>query len=110
MATVKRVGPGSAFKVGLVTYAFLGLIIGVFVALFSMMAGSLGSLAGGQAMGARAFGLGFGLASIIIFPICYDTIGGIAAPIGAAIYNLVAAWVGDEMVNRCSDCCSDAAD
>ena len=45
-------------------------------------------------MGAHAFGLGFGLASIIIFPICYGIIGGIAAAIGPAIYNLVAGWVG----------------
>jgi Transmembrane domain of unknown function (DUF3566) len=93
MTTVKRIGPGSAFKVGLVVYAFLGLIIGICMALFSMVAGSLGSLAGG-APGARALGFGFGLSAIIIFPILYGIIGGIAGAIGAVVYNLAAGWVG----------------
>jgi hypothetical protein len=92
MATVKRIGPGSAFKVGLVVYAFLGLIIGICMALFSMLIGSLGSLA--DAPAAKAFGFGLGVSSILIFPILYGIIGGIAGAIGAAIYNLVAGWVG----------------
>ncbi len=94
MATLKHVGPGSAFKVGLVTYAFVGLILGICVALFSMVAGSLSSLAGGQTTGARALGFGMGVGAIIIFPIIYGVIGGIFAAIGAPIYNLVAGWVG----------------
>jgi len=92
MATVKRIGPGSAFKVGLVVYAVLGLIIGIFMALISMMVGSIGNMGDGPA--AKAFGFGFGIGSIIIFPILYGIIGGIAGAIGAAIYNLVAGWVG----------------
>src|SRR5260370_41525026 len=94
MATLKRVGPGSAFKVGLVTYAFIGLILGICVALFSMVAGSVGSLAGGHAASARALGFGMGLGALIIFPILYGVIGGILAAIGAVIYNLVAALGG----------------
>jgi hypothetical protein len=94
MATVKRIAPGSAFKVGLVVYAFLGLIIGVCMALFSMVAGSLGSLAGGGTPGARVLGFGFGLSAIIIFPILYGIIGGIGGAIGAVVYNLAAGWVG----------------
>jgi hypothetical protein len=80
MATVKRIGPGSAFKVGLVVYAFLGLIIGCIMALFSMVAGSLGSLAGDGATGVRALGFGFGLGAIIIFPILYGIIGALPEP------------------------------
>lgn len=94
MAVLKRVGPGSAFKIGIVTYAILGLIIGLFAALFSMVAGTVGSLGSPGAPGARAFALGFGMASIIIFPLLYGIIGGIIAAIGAVIYNLVAGWVG----------------
>ena len=95
MATVKRIAPGSAFKVGMVVYAFLGLIVGICVALFSMVAGSLGSLAGdGGVPGARALGFGFGFSAIIIFPILYGIIGGIGGVIGAAVYNLAAGWVG----------------
>jgi hypothetical protein len=94
MATVRRIAPGSAFKVGLVVYAFLGLIVGICMALFSMVAGSLGSLAGGGVPGARALGFGFGFSAIIIFPILYGIVGGIGGVIAAAVYNLAAGWVG----------------
>jgi transmembrane protein DUF3566 len=95
MATLKRIGPGSAFKVGLVTYAILGLVIGACIAFFSMIAGSLGGLAGSESgAGARALGLGMGLGAIIIVPIAYGILGGIGAAIGAFIYNLAAGWIG----------------
>jgi hypothetical protein len=94
MAIVKRVGPGSAFKVGLVLYAILGLVLGIFMAFISMVAGSLGSMGQSAAPGAKLLGFGMGLGAIIFFPICYGLIGGILAAIGAAIYNLVAGWVG----------------
>ncbi len=94
MATLKRIGPGSAFKVGLVTYAILGLVIGVIMALFSMMAGSLAGLGGTQATGARALGFGLGLGAIIVVPIVYGIIGGIGGALGAVVYNLAAGWIG----------------
>jgi hypothetical protein len=94
MATLKHIGPGSAFKVGLVTYAILGLFIGICVALFSMVAGSLTGMAGSQVAGARAFGFGMGIGAIIFFPIMYGIAGGIGGALGALIYNLVAGWVG----------------
>lgn len=94
MAVVKRIGPGSAFKVGLVLYAFLGLIIGAIVALMSTLMGSLSSLGGSADTGLRGLGFGFGLGSILIFPILYGVIGGISGALGAVVYNLVAGWVG----------------
>lgn len=95
MATLKRIGPGSAFKIGLVTYAILGLIVGVCFAFFSLIAGSLGGLAGSPAgPAAKAFGLGMGLGAIIVAPIMYAAIGGIAGALGAVVYNLVAGWIG----------------
>ena len=50
MATLKRIGPGSAFKVGLVTYAFVGLVVGACFALFSI----------GAAIGAFIYNLAAG--------------------------------------------------
>ncbi len=94
MATVKRIGPASAFKIGLVLYAMFGLVVGVIMACVSMLMGSLGSMGGAGALGARGFGFGFGVGSIIIFPILYGAIGGIGGAISAALYNLVAGWVG----------------
>ena len=95
MATLKRIGPGSAFKIGAVTYAILGLFVGACFAFISMMAGSLGSLAGTHGNpAARAFGLGMGLGAILVVPIMYGIFGGIAGAIGALIYNLVAGWIG----------------
>ena len=94
MATLSRIGPGSAFKVGLVVYALLGLVVGICVALFSMVAGSLTGMMGPDAPAARMMGLGMGFGAILIFPIMYGIVGGIGGAIGAAIYNLVARWVG----------------
>jgi hypothetical protein len=93
MAVLKRIGPGSAFKVGAIVYAFVGLIAGVCMALISMLTGSLASW-GGDAAGARMLGFGLGAGAIIAAPIAYGIIGGIGGAISALIYNLVAGWVG----------------
>ena len=94
MAIVRRVGPGSAFKIGLVLYGIIGLLLGIVMACVSMVAGSLGSLGQSAVPGARVLGLGMGFGAIIVFPLLYGVIGGVFAAIGAAIYNLVAGWVG----------------
>lgn len=93
MATLKRIGPGSALKLGAITYAFVGLVIGIIAACVSLVAGSLTGM-GGSGMGMRAFGFGMGVGAIIVAPIVYGIIGGIGAWIGAVVYNLVARWVG----------------
>jgi hypothetical protein len=94
MAVLKRIGPGSAFKVGAVVYAFFGLLVGACMALFSMLAGSMARLAGSTAPQALTLGFGLGAGAIIVVPIVYGIIGGIGGVIGALIYNLVAGWVG----------------
>lgn len=88
MAVVKRIGPGSAFKVGAAVYALLGLVLGALFSLMGLLAGSMMS----SAMG--GFGFMFGAGAIIILPICYGIFGGIFAAITAFIYNLVSGWVG----------------
>ncbi len=96
MAIIARVSPGSAFKVGLVMYAFLGFIVGAFVALISLIIGGIGSQLGHSAAPglSSALGAAAGVGAIIILPIFYGVLGGVIFAISAAIYNLVAKWVG----------------
>ncbi len=88
MSVLKRVAPASAFKVGLVIYGFVGLVLGAFCSLIA--------LAGIQfAPHARMPFVGpMGILAIIFCPIIYGIIGGIGALVGAAVYNLAAGWVG----------------
>jgi hypothetical protein len=88
MATLNRIGPGSAFKLGAIVYAILGLIIGIPFAFIGMIAGSMAST--------RSLfpGAGLGFGAILFFPIFYGIIGGVVGALGAVIYNLVAGWVG----------------
>jgi len=83
---IKRIEPMSAAKISAVLYALMGLLI----ALLFM---AIGSMAGGLAQSAFPFA-GAGVAALIIIPIVYGCIGFIATLIAAALYNLVAGWVG----------------
>ncbi len=89
MAVLKHIGPGSAFKVGLVVYGFIGLIIGVFLSLIALVGAPFARQASMPLGGAFV-----GLFAVILCPILYGIFGGIVAAISALIYNLASGWVG----------------
>ncbi|HUK32239.1 MAG TPA: hypothetical protein VLV89_14070 [Candidatus Acidoferrum sp.] len=89
MTTLKRIEPGSAFKVGLVVYGILGLIAGACISLISLVGGVASGLNSGGFMGAI-----FGVAAIVLFPIFYGVIGGVVGALSAVVYNLAAGWTG----------------
>ena len=94
--TIKRVGPLSVAKIAGVIYAVLGLLIGVAIAMFSLMGMALSSLQ--RSMPENAFspllGVAMGLGAIVACPIFYGGIGFLFALIGAWIYNVVASKIG----------------
>ena len=88
MAVLKRVSPASAFKVGLVAYGIVGLILGVFCSLIAVTGARFASHAH-MPIVSRV-----GVFAVILCPIFYGIIGGVGAVIAAGIYNLTADWVG----------------
>jgi len=88
MAILKRIGPASAFKIGLVSHALVGLIAGVFCSLVVLTGAPLASHAH------MPFAGTIGAMAVTVCPIVYGIIGGIAAVIAAILYNLAALWVG----------------
>jgi len=92
MAVVKRVGPGSAFKVGLVLYGLLGLILGAFISLFSLV--GAGFMRSQNAPAQAIAGMIFGTMAIVIFPILYGVMGGVMGALSALLYNFAARLIG----------------
>jgi hypothetical protein len=92
---IKKVGAWSVAKVMGVTYALIGLIFGIFVALAALLGvlGAATSDSGGLAE-AIGFGIGGGLIGIVVLPIFYGIMGLIVGLISAVLYNLVARLVG----------------
>lgn len=87
MTVLKRIAPASAFKVGVIAYGFIGLLLG---ALCSVIA-----IAGVQFAPHAYMPFGrIGMFAVIVCPIIYGLIGGIGALVAAAIYNLASSWVG----------------
>jgi hypothetical protein len=85
---VRRVGPLSVAKVAGVLYALMGLILGACISLFSVV---------GSAFMPKDAGMGsmiFGAAAVVALPVFYGILGFIMTLIMAALYNLVAGWVG----------------
>ncbi|MBZ5571883.1 MAG: hypothetical protein LAO09_08395 [Acidobacteriia bacterium] len=89
MTIVKRIAPGSAFKVGLVVYGLLGLIAGT---LCSAAAWAVPNCP----LHARlpfAHGI-LPILPIILCPIVWGILGSVATTISAVFYNLASGWVG----------------
>lgn len=89
---VRRLGVVSVGKVFGAIYALLGLILGLFFALFSLLGAAIGASQEG-AEGA-IFGIVFGVFSVVLWPLFYGVLGFFGGLISAALYNLVARFIG----------------
>lgn len=85
MVIIKKFDVMSLAKIQGVLMALMGIIIGLFYAIFGTVM-SVFAGAGGLA--------GFGILSIIIFPILYGVIGFVGGALSAFIYNFVADKIG----------------
>ncbi len=85
---VRRVGPLSVAKISGVLYAIFGFIAGAFISLFSVVGSAF------TPDNAGFPGLLFGIGAIILLPIVYGLLGFVFSLLGAALYNLIAGWVG----------------
>ena len=87
---VKRVVPMSVAKVAAALYAILGLIFGGILSVISFAGQAFAPDAGEGGM----IGMLFGAAAVVLFPIFYACLGFVMSLLMAALYNLVAGWVG----------------
>ena len=89
---LRSVGVLSAGKVSGALCAFVGLLIGGFVALMSLVGIALQGQAQGNGPQIPAIFMGIG--ALILAPIFYGVFGFISGIIYAALYNLIAGFVG----------------
>ena len=94
--TVKRIAPLQAGKMLGVLYACMGLIV-LPIFMLAAAAGAFaqhaqGAQASSTAPAAVVAGIMFGMG--LFMPVIYGVMGFIFGVIGAAIYNLVAGWIG----------------
>src|SRR5690349_12831463 len=93
---IKRIGPLQAGKMLGVLYAAFGLIFIPFFAL-AVLGGAFAQHAQASQSGATApaaIATGVMLIMALLLPVFYGVMGFIVGVIGAAIYNLVAQWIG----------------
>jgi hypothetical protein len=88
MTILKHISPASAFKVGAIAYGVLGFLLGALCTAVAV-AGVHVAHHGPMLIASRV-----GVFAIMLCPIIYGIMGGIAAAIAALIYNLAATWVG----------------
>jgi hypothetical protein len=89
--TLNRIGVLSSARITGILYAAIGLLIGIFFALFSLIAGAA---AGAQGEGGAIPAILFGFGGLILWPLFYGVIGFVSAALGAFLYNLLAGFVG----------------
>ena len=87
-----RVGVLSCGKVMGVMYTVMGLIIGFFVAVSSLLGAAIGSAASDQ--GAAWLGALLGVGAIVVFPAFYGAMGFVGGLLSALFYNWIAGLIG----------------
>ena len=92
MTVIRRIHPASAFKIGLIVYGILGLVLGAFCTLASI-AGTMFARQAHVALFGAA-GVYVGYFAVILCPVIYGVIGGVTAAIAAWMYNLASGWMG----------------
>ena len=90
---IKRIVPISAAKMLGVIYGAMGLILGFPLALATMLPAIIHERQTGTGPSGAVISL-IVLAVLIVVPIFYTLLGFIIGIIGAAIYNVVARWLG----------------
>lgn len=91
---IKRIG---VLKAGIVQgciMALFGLLMGLCFLFFGTLLGGLFGAIGDQTGAGLGLGLLGGVGMVIFLPITYAVIGFVAGAVGAAVYNLVAGFVG----------------
>ncbi|MFH1649426.1 MAG: hypothetical protein ABIA93_02670 [Candidatus Woesearchaeota archaeon] len=91
---VKHLDVMSLAKIMTLTYAVLGIIVGIFFALFSWAMSSVPVDTAATVDPVNAWMLGLGALAIIIFPIFYAIMGFISAFIAGGLYNFWAKKIG----------------
>jgi hypothetical protein len=90
---IREIGVLSLGKVAGIIYACIGLIVGVIVAMVSVLGGFAGLAdEGGAASGFIAMFLGAG--AVFVLPIFYGVLGSLVGMLVAVIYNVAARLVG----------------
>jgi hypothetical protein len=87
---IRRIGVWSLARIYGVISATIGLLIGLFLALFSLAGAGLANDPDGPAWLMPIFGVG----AIVVLPLFYGVMGVVSGAISAAIYNLFAGMVG----------------
>ena len=77
MKTITQIGPNSLAKISGIFGVFYGLVIGLLLAFFGRIGGSITGVAVP----------GLEIASIILSPIIYGAVGYVSGYLGAGIYN-----------------------
>jgi hypothetical protein len=92
---LKRVGVFSCGKIFALTWAAMGLVIGVIYGLIFMVVGGAMLAGGGRDSGAAgASGFVIGLIMMVAIPIFYGFLGFIMGLIGGLVYNIGAGTIG----------------
>jgi hypothetical protein len=91
--TVRGIRILSLGKIAGIVYACLGLIVGMLVAMISVL-GGFASLANDSGAAAGLIGMFLGVGAVFVFPILYGVLGAVMGMIVGAIYNVAARLVG----------------
>jgi hypothetical protein len=88
---LKRIGPLSLARLAAGLYGAIGAFAGLVFALAALV----GTTFAHEASDANpVLGLVFGVGAIVFLPLIYGVLGAIMALVVAALYNLLAGWLG----------------